>query len=330
MKVFLRLHITLILILLVSAASFAQVNNERKTHVVKSNETLFSIAQEYNLSVRDLKKWNHLKNNTIKIGEKLFVTPPEHFGKPANTKKAQSTKSQNFLNQDTPGRTTYKVKRGDNLYKIARRFNMTISQIKRLNHLKSNQLRVGQKLLLKAPISAPSVSVASKKNMSSTPQGKFIEYKVKRRESLATVLKKYQMDKSEFEALNPNFSGSRLYAGQHITLLLPPTVVHKNPYLENGNASNAGGIKAVMYNKSKIGTPTTNGDLYNPDALTAASSSLPLGTIAYVVNINTHKGLYVLITDRTTGNELKLSRKAYHDLGLTSLHSEVKILNTNQ
>lgn len=323
MKIFLRLHLTLFLILMISAVSFAQVHNERKVHVVKSNETLFSIAQEYNISVRDLQKWNHLKGNTIEIGQKLFVTPPQNT---SNMKKG-NTQSQNFLSNKSQEKTTYTVKAGDNLYKIARKFNMTVSQIKQLNHLKSNQLNVGQHLLLKAQISAPSIAT---KNLKSTPQGKFIKYKVKRGEELKTILKKYQMDKSGFEALNPDFSGNKVYPGQQITLLLPPTVVHKNPYLLNGKVKSAGEIKAVMYDSTQIAHPTTNGDLYNPDALTAASSNLPLGTVAYIQNPFNHKGLFVLINDRTTGNDIKLSQKAYNDLGLDKNHSKVKILSINQ
>jgi LysM repeat protein len=331
MKSFLKFQITLFAILLISVSGFAQVSNQRKTHIVKTNETLFSIAQEYNVSIRDLRKWNNLKGNTIKIGQSLFVSPP-HDKRPENAtqssvKKQNNNSNNNFLTTETPGRAYYTVKPGDNLYKVARKFNMTISQIKQLNKLKSNTLNIGQRLLIKAPISAPSVS---SNNMKSTPQGKFTRYKVKRGDKLQSLLKKYQMDKNEFHALNPDISGNSLYPGQEVTILLPPTVTHKNPYLLNGNAQSGNTIKAVVYDSTEIAQPTTNGDLYNPDALTAASPSLPLGTIAYVINPANKKGIFVLINDRTTGDYIKLSRKAYNELGLNSAHSHVQVKKSGQ
>jgi membrane-bound lytic murein transglycosylase D len=49
---------------------------ERQTHTVQQGETLFRISQRYGVPVDDLKKWNNLPDNTIKIGQKLLVTKP--------------------------------------------------------------------------------------------------------------------------------------------------------------------------------------------------------------------------------------------------------------
>jgi len=130
------------LIVYSSGAPMAQAGNpkpvERSTtqtvHVVKSGETLGKIAQKYKCSVTDLKKWNNLKSNTIKIGQKLKVYPPEK----------QSTSSQNTVS----GNTVYTVKSGDNLTKIAKQYNVSVDYIKKKNNLKSNDLKVGQKLKL--------------------------------------------------------------------------------------------------------------------------------------------------------------------------------------
>ncbi len=130
------------LIVYSSGAPMAQAGNpkpvERSTtqtvHVVKSGETLGKIAQKYKCSVTDLKKWNNLKSNTIKIGQKLKVYPPEK----------QSTSSQNTAS----GNTVYTVKSGDNLTKIAKQYNVSVDYIKKKNNLKSNDLKVGQKLKL--------------------------------------------------------------------------------------------------------------------------------------------------------------------------------------
>ncbi len=125
-----------------SGAPMAQAGNAKPversttqtTHVVKSGETLGKIAAKYKCTVTDLKKWNNLTSNTIKVGQKLKVYPPE----------SQS----NTSSQKTSGDTVYTVKSGDNLSKIAKKYNVTVDYIKKKNNLKSNDLKVGQKLKL--------------------------------------------------------------------------------------------------------------------------------------------------------------------------------------
>ena len=130
------------LIVYSSGAPMAQAGNpspvERSTtqtvHTVKSGETLGKIAQKYKCSVTDLKKWNNLKNNTIKVGQKLKVYPPE------NQSSAPA--------QNSASGTTYTVKSGDSLWSIAKKHNVSVDYIKQKNNLKSNELKVGQKLKL--------------------------------------------------------------------------------------------------------------------------------------------------------------------------------------
>ncbi len=131
------------LIVYSSGAPMAQAGNAKPversttqtTHVVKSGETLGKIAQKYKCSVTDLKRWNNLKTNTIKVGQKLKVYPPE--------KQTTTSSSQN-----TSSGTVYTVKSGDNLIKIAKKYGVTVDYIKKKNNLKSDSLKVGQKLKL--------------------------------------------------------------------------------------------------------------------------------------------------------------------------------------
>ena len=103
-------------------------------HVVKKGETLGKIAQKYKCSVTDLKKWNNLKTNNIQIGQKLKVYPPQQASGGGQGSSG--------------GETTYTVKSGDSLWSIAKKFNVTVEHIKKKNNLKSNDLKVGQKLKL--------------------------------------------------------------------------------------------------------------------------------------------------------------------------------------
>lgn len=101
-------------------------NVPNNVYVVKKGDTLWSIANNFNVSVNDLKNANNKSNNSLSIGEQLIIS-----GK--STGENVST-------------IIYTVKSGDNLYSIARRYNVTVNEIKSLNNLSSNLLSIGQKL----------------------------------------------------------------------------------------------------------------------------------------------------------------------------------------
>ena len=95
------------------------------TYIVKKGDSLYSIARTYNTSVDKLKEINNLTSNALAIGQVL--------------KLPSSDMSENVV---------YTVKKGDNLYSIAREYGTTIDAIKKLNNITSNTLSIGQKLLL--------------------------------------------------------------------------------------------------------------------------------------------------------------------------------------
>lgn len=99
-------------------------------YTVKAGDTLYGIANEYNLTVDELKSMNNLKNNNLSVGQKLLV----------------SGTGENIV--DGSDYDTYVVKNGDNLYAIARRYGITVDKLKDINNLSSNLLSVGQKLLV--------------------------------------------------------------------------------------------------------------------------------------------------------------------------------------
>jgi LysM repeat protein len=216
----------------------------------------------------------------------------------------------------------YTVKKGDYLALIAQHFNMTVSELKSLNSLKSNVIHVGQQLRVTGGLSAPSVAENTK---ASTPQGRFATYEVKRSEPVSDLLKEFQMDEKDFTALNPDFQGSQLSRGQKVLVLLPPTVHHPDPYRVDNQMKRVGITPVEVYSDSAIATPTTSGQLYNPNALTAGNSTLPLGKVVYVENPQNGRGIYVVINDRIPGDAIKLSRKAYQDLRLSAGQAGVKI-----
>lgn len=93
-------------------------------YIVKSGDSLYSIAKKYNTSVDELKSLNNLTSNMLSVGQKLNIPVTEEVS------------------------NVYTVKSGDNLYSIARKFNTTVNEIKSKNNLSSNTLSIGQKLII--------------------------------------------------------------------------------------------------------------------------------------------------------------------------------------
>ena len=98
-------------------------------YTVKAGDTLYGIANEYGLSVDELKSMNGLSNNNLSVGQKLLV----------------SGTGEVVVGNDYD---TYVVKSGDNLYAIARKYGISVNKLKDINNLSSNLLSVGQKLLV--------------------------------------------------------------------------------------------------------------------------------------------------------------------------------------
>lgn len=96
-------------------------------YIVKKGDTLYSIAKKYNISVNELKEYNNLKSNTLNINQILKIPT-----------KSINTTSNNY----------YIVSKGDSLWSISRKYNITVDELKRLNNLSSNLLSIGQKLIV--------------------------------------------------------------------------------------------------------------------------------------------------------------------------------------
>lgn len=105
-------------------------------YIVQSGDSLYSIANKFNITVNELKKANNLSSNTLSIGQELII--PKKIEEDPNEDE-----------DETSPYDTYIVKQGDSLYKIANNFNITINELKELNNLTSNSLSIGQ--VLKIP-----------------------------------------------------------------------------------------------------------------------------------------------------------------------------------
>lgn len=109
-------------------------------YIVKKGDTLYSIARNNNVSVDILIKDNGLTNNNLTIGQIIRIRVPS---------SSEEVYEECFGEDYEPITvTTYTVKKGDNLYSIARKYNTTVDAIKKKNNLTSNLLSIGQQLII--------------------------------------------------------------------------------------------------------------------------------------------------------------------------------------
>ena len=161
--------------------------NEENIYLVKSGDSLYSIARKFNVTVDDIKKINNLSSNNLSINQKLII---------------QEIIKDEPNNQDDLSNQTYIVKSGDSLYSIAKRFNTTVDDIKKINNLSSNNLSINQVLLI------PNIS-----NNSSNQT-----YVVKSGDSLYAIARRFNTTVDDIKKLN-NLTSNNLSINQ--ILLIP-------------------------------------------------------------------------------------------------------------
>ena len=110
-----------------STGDYSDMSNS-KTYVVQRGDSLYSIANAYNVSVNDLRNINNLTSDILSVGQVLII--------PGN------------LNRNSNTSNLYVVKRGDSLWSIANKFNVSINKIRMLNNLNSDILTIGQTLII--------------------------------------------------------------------------------------------------------------------------------------------------------------------------------------
>ena len=162
-------------------------NNLDGYYIVKKNDSLWSIASKNNTTVDNIKKLNNLSSNNLKIGQILKIRP-------------------NSEEDAVDNKTTYVVKKGDSLWSIANKNNTTVDNIKKLNNLSSNNLSIGQKLII----------IDANDNL---PSNK-ITYIVKKGDSLWSIANKYDTTVDKIKAEN-NLTSNSLSIGQK--LVIPST-----------------------------------------------------------------------------------------------------------
>ena len=176
----------------------------RLYHKVKPGESLWLIADRYNLYIKDILRVNPKlrKSKYLRVGERVCI--------PYKKKRAvrKSKRPREFV--------IYRVRPGDSLQKIGKKFGVSWREIKRVNRLRSNVIRVGQKL--KIP-KRGSVRKA-KRRYYSRRDVVYIKYRVRRGDSLQKIGKKFGVSWREIKRVN-RLRSDLIRVGQMLRIPVP-------------------------------------------------------------------------------------------------------------
>lgn len=135
-------------------------STQKKLYTVKRGDNLSAIATKHNVTIEQLKEWNNLRRSTIVANQTLTVYQPKETEaiamattsepevKEVKTVAKKSTKNALKVSEKTQ-EIIHQVQPGDTLWNISQRYNgISVDQIKKLNKLKTNEIKPGQKLIL--------------------------------------------------------------------------------------------------------------------------------------------------------------------------------------
>jgi len=134
--------------LAVLASQSLSKERRKRIHTVRSGESLWRIGRRYGVSIKQLTAWNNLSaKSTLRIGQKLAVWQPQKRNVPASAGVALAGTPRQLQT------IRYIVRRGDSLWRVSRRFNVSIANLRTWNNLREGStLQPGQKLTLRVDV----------------------------------------------------------------------------------------------------------------------------------------------------------------------------------
>ena len=117
--------------------------SDKVRYRVKSGDYLGRIAELYGVRVSEIKRWNSMRNNNLRIGQRLTIYPRKANYTQSPTQTKNKTKGQ----QNSSHQKTYIVQPGDSLWSISRQFQgLSVQDLKSFNNLTNTALKPGMTL----------------------------------------------------------------------------------------------------------------------------------------------------------------------------------------
>ena len=163
-------------------------------HRVRRGENLYVIARRYGVSVRELMRVNRIRNpRRIRRGRILVIPISEGYAQ-----YMAENVNLKIVNKNHETRVVYyRVKRGDTLKRIARKFGVTVAQLKRWNHLRSSRIRPGHKLIV-----FKQGAKVKRYTKTKSRKTKLIKYRIRKGDTLYAISARYGVSVSKLMKVN--------------------------------------------------------------------------------------------------------------------------------
>lgn len=204
-----------------------------KIHKVKSGDNLSEISNKYGVTIAEIKKWNNLKNNNVQLGNNLkiisnekVVTTVKKLVKSESIASNEKTKKEQLAANEDKLEDIYVVQQGDNLSAIARKFNVSVEDLKKWNDITDNNIQLESKLKI-GDIIKDDVAQATIKT-----EIKNVEYIVQKGDNLGSIAKKNNVAVSDIKIWNDLSDdviqlGDKVIVGKKLILDPNQTVAEK-------------------------------------------------------------------------------------------------------
>ncbi|PID28119.1 MAG: hypothetical protein CSB55_06300 [Candidatus Cloacimonadota bacterium] len=227
------------------------ITPSKKYHIVKRDETLYTISKKYNIPLKKIKSYNNLQNDKIFAGQKIYFTP------------RIPPKREFVTKRKIPLEKYHTVKKGETMYRISKMYDLEIIDLMEYNNLETFNIKEGQKILLtsenkKVSSDKPPKTVTHKK-VTKNKKGK--THTVKKGETLYAIAEMYGMKIAELKSLN-NLKNNSLKAGQKLNLT-PGAKIASSPAKSSGTNKKSSNKKKKI-KSSDIKNPYSKSDLCLP------------------------------------------------------------------
>lgn len=264
-------------------------------HKVQPKETMYSISKAYGVSIDDLKKWNNLTDNTLSVGQELYVRKPSATKTTAVTPTPTETRT-----SSVPANGQHTVQTKETLFSIARQYDVTVAQLRSWNNLTSDELQVGQVLNVSGQNkTTPVIATTPVQETVAQTEKKKVEEKVVERTPERPVERTPAETRVQQPATTPPNEGA---ASAKQTIRISESLKNSDEISETGIAEL---IEGTEGNRKYL----------------ALHRTAPVGTILKVKNEMNNREVFVRVMGKlpdTTINDkvlIRISRSAYDRLG---------------
>lgn len=183
-------------------------------HKVDRKETLYSISKKYGVTYEDLYEMNpSLKSEGLKSGTEIKI--PDKSSVSVQTLTVSDTLTK-IDKENKPTFTVHEVKKGETLYSISRTYGISSDEIVKLNPDVKDGVKIGKKLIIPPVHSGTSISASSVEGRNT----QFRTHTVKKKETLYSLSKQYNVTHEEIVKLNPNVNDG---LKEGMILIIPPS-----------------------------------------------------------------------------------------------------------